>query len=128
MEAVREEDVLVLKDFTTTKENLFMIIPTGQTKEHTTFMVYNFLIENFDKAYLGYPVIFIFGSLGTSKANSFMTAGEVGARVADSMEALNLKAIISIEKNGEIIEVHFLSENDAAFDTTLIDMPTIGTC
>ena len=106
-----------------------LVIEPGQTKEHTQFQVYSFLVEKFDKAYVGYPVIFLFPNEKESRAKVFLSASEVGARIADCLEVREgSSAILSIEKEGTLLEVVFQNKDTKEIDLNILEMPVIGSC
>jgi hypothetical protein len=106
-----------------------LVIEPGQTKEHTQFQVYQFLVEKFDKAYVGYPVIFLFPNEKESRTKVFLSASEVGARVADNLEAREgSSAILYIEKDGTMLTVYFQNAETKTVDLRILEMPVIGSC
>ena len=111
------------------RETPTLVIEVGQTKEHTQFQVYNFLIEQFDKAYVGYPVIFLFPNEMESRTKVFLSASEVGARVADYLEVrAGSSAILYIEKEGTMLTVYFQNAETKEIDLRILELPVIGSC
>jgi hypothetical protein len=124
-----EEEPLTLKDFQSEEASPVLVIEPGFTKENVIFQIYIFLVNKFDKAFVGYPVFFLFPNESQNQAKVFLSASEVGARIADCMEVRpNHWVVVSIEKDGTMVHVSFEDATTRETDRRLLEMPVIGSC
>lgn len=119
---VAMERVKLLKEVT---EHPNLILKPSSSRDYIEFGVYNFLSENFDEVYVGYPIFFIFPN-ATGRAKVYLSASEVGARVADVLEAKPEYICELSFHDGYIYATYFDPTSTEVYDISLFATPVIG--